>query len=351
MIIFFYGEDDFRAKKKIKELRERFSREVDITGGGFEYLDGEKTTLREINEKTAASSLWSAKRMVVIENVFRTKTKDLLPSIAEYFQKREKSGNENIIVFLENFLKTKKNFSGSPIVRIDLDGREKPLTKAEKQLAEFLDSAQVKQEFKKMNSTEMAGWIKKNITGRGGKISDRAVICLIALTSGDLWQIDNEINKLINYKASLVLPCKNNRPEAPEIDEDDVKSLVRGRFEENIFALTDAIGARNRALAAKLLEEELQGGANGVYILSMILRQIKMILQIASAMSAKISENQLSGELKLNSYVARKAAVQSRNFLPAQLKKMLADLLEIDYRIKSGQGDPAVLLGLWISKI
>jgi DNA polymerase-3 subunit delta len=198
-----------------------------------------------------------------------------------------------------------------------------------------------------MNNAEMSDWIKKEVEARGGKINNKAIIILITLTAGDPWQIDSEINKLINYKSgeppSLL---NNNQGNVGEITETDVKELVRGHFEENIFALTDAIGARNRALAAKLLEEELQGGANGVYILSMILRQIKIILQIASAMSAKISESRLSGELKLNSYVARKAAAQSRNFLPAQLKKMLADLLEIDYRIKSGQERSRGFVGL-----
>jgi DNA polymerase-3 subunit delta len=139
--------------------------------------------------------------------------------------------------------------------------------------------------------------------------------------------------------------------EVLEISEADVKELVRGHFEENIFALTDAIGSRQHALAAKLLEEELRSGANEIYLLSMIIRQIKIILQISSALKAGITERRLAGELKLNSYVAQKAAAQARNFSPEQLKKMLSDLIEIDYKAKTGRGEPAVLLGLWLSRI
>jgi len=40
-----------------------------------------------------------------------------------------------------------------------------------------------------------------------------------------------------------------------DIDVSDVEELVKGKFDEDIFALTDAISARNKALAIKLLEE------------------------------------------------------------------------------------------------
>jgi DNA polymerase III delta subunit len=371
MIIFLFGEDDFRAKKKLNELRDRFAREIDQAGGGFEHLDGEKITLRDINEKAAASSLWAAKRMIVIENIFRNKNKDILTEATEYFREREKRGQPNIIVFLENFIKTKKKFSGAETVKLDLDGREKPLTKAEKNLFEFLNSSTVKQEFKKLSNTELSDWIKKETAARGGQIGAKAVAALITLTAGDSWQIDSEINKLINYKAGqreqqtplkspLVKGGEYNAPpllykegqgEVLEISEADVKELVRGHFEENIFALTDAIGARNRALAASLLEEELKSGANEIYLLSMITRQIKIILQVASALSAGSTERKLAGELKLNPYVAQKAAAQARNFPPEKLKKSLSDLIEIDYKIKTGRGEPAVLLGLWLAGI
>ncbi|MFA5248268.1 MAG: hypothetical protein WC415_03410 [Patescibacteria group bacterium] len=356
MIIFFYGEDDFRAKKKIKELKERFAREIDRVGGGFEYLDGEKITLREIGEKASASSLLSSKRMLVIENIFRNKNKGILLEVKNYFSEREAKGQDNVIVFLENFIKTKKKYSGADVVKMDLDGREKPLTKVEKELFEFLNFSKTRQEFKKMSNLELADWIKKEVEIRGGKINSKAAITLITLAAGDLWQIDSEINKLVNYKngqkasegAIVAEPCGTT---SAEISEADIKELVRGHFEENIFALTDAIGARNRALATKLLEEELQGGANEIYLLSMIIRQIKIILQVASALSSSVNARSLAGELKLNSYVAQKAAVQARNFLPEQLKKMLFSLIEIDYKTKTGRGEPSVLLGLWLAKI
>ena len=372
MIIFLYGEDDFRAKQKLKELKDKFEREVDPSGSSFDWIEGEKATIKEINEKSASASLLSRKRMIVIENIFRTKTKDVLPEVVKYFKAKEKSGNDNIIIFVENFLKTKKKFTGTEIVKFDADDREKPLTKAEKELFDFLSKPFDKlpssslrtgragrnftQEFKKFSNLELYDWIKKEASARGGIFTQKAVVVLSALTGGDLWQIDKEINKLINYKAgsNFALPIGKaslDKQEAVSIDENDVNELVKGVFEENIFALTDAIGARQKALALKLIEEEIRAGANPNYLLTMIIRQVKIILQVRAGLDVGDSPKKIASDLKLNSFVVSKAAGQARNFTIDGLKNILNGLIEIDYKTKTGQGDPLTLLNLLISKI
>lgn len=129
-----------------------------------------------------------------------------------------------------------------------------------------------------------------------------------------------------------------------------MEKLVKGNFDDNIFALTDAIGARDKALAAKLLEEQFELGANAIYLLTMITRQIKIILQVRQALDLGQSSRQIITELKLNPYVAQKAIEQSRHFSLNALKIIFDKLVEIDYKIKTGQGEPQVLLGLLISK-
>jgi DNA polymerase-3 subunit delta len=351
MIIFLYGEDDFKAKKKLSELKNKFIKEVDKSGGSLDWVDGEKTSLKEINEKSSGGSLLAPKRMIVIENIFRTKTKDFLPEVLKYFQAKEKSGNDNIVVFLENFLKTKKKYDREEIVKLDADGREKPLNKAESSLFDFLSKVKIKQEFRKMNNLELSSWIKKETESRGGSIGGRAIAALITATAGDAWQIDNEINKLINYKLGQEPVLLAGGAPMAEISEADVKDLVRGVFEDNIFALTDAIGSRNRALSAKLLEEEFLSGSNGIYILSMIVRQIKIVLQARAALDLGKNSRAIASDLKLNSFVASKAAVQAGAYKIEDLKRVLSVLVNIDFMAKTGRGDASTLLDLFVSKL
>ena len=350
MIIFLYGDDDFRAKIKLSEFKAKFLREVDKSGGSLDYIDGEKTTLREINEKSSGGSLLASKRMVVIENIFRTKDKELLPEVTKYFKAKEKTGNDNIVVFLENFIKSKKKFDSVETVKLDADGREKPLTKAEKELFAFLSGVKIKQEFKKFNNIELSAWIRSEAELRGGQIGLKAASALIVATAGEMWQIDREINKLINYKRGQE-PSLVGQGKPAEVNEADIDELVRGGFEENIFALTDAIGSKNKSLAIKLLEDEVKNGANEIYILSMIVRQIRIVLQARVALDLGKNPRQIATDLKLNPFVATKAAAQARNFNQDILKNILNELVEIDCKAKTGQGDVLTLLNLLVGRL
>jgi DNA polymerase III subunit delta len=375
MIIFLYGEDDFRAKKKIRELKDKFLREVDKSGGSIEDVEGKTADLKEINEKAATASLLASKRMIVIENIFSNKNKDLLPEAAEYFRAKEKNKWDNIVIFCDNSIKAKRKMGGEEIVKLDADGRDKPLGKKEKELFSFLAKQKFVQEFKKLNNSELSAWVKKEVEARGGEISGRAIQVLVGLVGYDLWQIDREIDKLINFKAGenpqlFSSEDKNNlaadltvthpvsrgashpsREGTLIIEPEDVEKLVKGNFDDNIFALTDAIGARNKALAIKLLEEQFELGANEIYLLMMITRQIKIILQVRQALDLGQSSRAIISELKLNPYVVQKAIEQARNFSLNALKIIFDKLVEIDYKIKSGLGESHVLLNLLIGKL
>ncbi|HTW96727.1 MAG TPA: hypothetical protein VMD74_03690 [Candidatus Methylomirabilis sp.] len=370
MIIFLYGEDDFRAKKKLGELKDKFLREVDKSGGSIEYLDGKNADLKEINEKAATASLLASKRMIIIEDIFSNKNKELLPEVAEYFRAKEKNKWDNIVIFCDNSIKSKRKFGGEEIVKADKEGRDKPLGKKEKELFDFLARQKFAQEFKKLNNSELSAWIKKEVESRGGAISLRAIQTIIGLIGYDLWQIDREIDKLINFKSGenpSLLRAEGADKKFPSpggvaapggrggfpltIEPADVEELVKGNFDDNIFALTDAIGARDKALAAKLLEEQFELGANEIYLLTMITRQIKIILQVRQALDLGQTSRQMITELKLNPFVVQKAIEQARHFSLTALKIIFAKLLEVDYKIKTGQGEPAVLLDLLVGKL
>jgi DNA polymerase III delta subunit len=363
MIIFLYGEDNFRAKKKIREFKDKFLREVDKSGGSIEYIDGKTADLKEINAKAATASLLASKRMIIIEDIFSNKNKELLPELAEYFRAKEKNNWGNIVIFCDHSIKNKKKYGGEEVVKIDGDGRDKPLGKKEKELFDFLSRQKFAQEFKKLNNQDFGAWIKNEVEVRGGLISTRAIQVLIGLVGYDLWQIDSEIDKLINFKAGgKKSPLeRGGQPLAGRgvldsvaekliIEPEDVNQLVKGNFDDNIFALTDAIGARDKSLAIKLLEEQFELGASAVYLLTMITRQIKIILQVRQALDLGQSSRQIISELKQNPYVIQKAIEQARHFSLNALKIIFDKLMEIDFKIKTGQGEPQVLLNLLVAK-
>jgi len=344
MLIFLYGEDNFRSRLKLNELKDKYLREIDKLGSGLKILAGAKAVFSQIAEAVSPSSLLSKKRLIVVEDIFLNKDQAILEKLLDYFKKRETS--DNIIVFWESGLKLKKIRNAMAPMFIGGDGQDKPLNKKQAEFFKFLTKQKYAYSFNLLSNTESAGWAKKQASSRGGKISAKAAELLVGLVGVDGWQISNELDKLVNYKAANKLTGAE-----ADIEVEDVRNLVQGNFSENIFALTDALSVRNKALAAKLLTEQLEAGLDEGRLLNMFVWQFRALLQIKQATEAGLSQRQIASQLKLHPYVAQKGLAQARNFTLPILKNMLSRLAEIDYQVKSGRGDFLAGLNMLIATI
>jgi len=349
MIIFLFGEDTWRSRQKLKELKDKFLRDVDASGSSLTVVDGRAALLKDLKEAISASSLLARKRLVIIEEIFSNKSTSIFVALNNYLADRRPVKNDNIIIFWDSRAKTKKTKNKEELLFTDSAGRDKPLAKAPLGLFKFLLKQKYTQQFNQLSNTAATNWAKKEIERRGGKISLPATQLLTSLVGGDLWQLNNEIDKLLNYK--LASQPKLTESKETVIETSDVEKLVRGSFDENIFALTDAISIRNKALAAKLLEEQIEAGLTNSYLLNMFTRQFRILLQIKQALVVGHSPRKISSELKIHPFVAQKGVSQASHFSLPQLKNILNQLVNIDYQMKSGGIGIETALNLLIAKI
>jgi len=163
MIIFIYGEDTFRSRKKLKELKDKFIREIDPAESSLTTLDGKTAKAKEIIDCFGARSLLAKKRMTVIENLFFNKNRVAFEEIFNYLKKvhpiRNSGGtfppeagqpladnpeakqwgvisngartgkDDNIIIFWESAIKTKTASNKKNAFLLDSSGKENPLPK------------------------------------------------------------------------------------------------------------------------------------------------------------------------------------------------------------------------------
>ncbi|MEA3450239.1 MAG: DNA polymerase III subunit delta [Patescibacteria group bacterium] len=332
MIIFLYGKDTFRSREKLKQIKDKFSRDIDKNSSSLDVLDGEKISLEKINETVAAPSLFVKRRMVVIENIFKNKDKEIFSALRSYFEKKEKeteAENDTIIVFWDDSALSKSKTGA---------------------LFKFLSAGKIVQEFKEFSNIETNNWIKTEAKRRQASIKSQAAARLSAIFGNDLWQLSNELNKLINFKRGEQPGLIGGEQEV-EIGIDDVNNLARGNASENIFALTDAISTKNKGKALELLENELHAGAAETYLLSMIIRQFKILIQVRSALDDGMTARKIQNELKLHPYVVQKTSAQARNFSLELLKKLYQATVDIDYELKTGQADIRTALSVMIGEI
>jgi len=352
MIIFLYGQDTFRSRQKLNELKCKFVREVDPNGYSLAIIDGKMADIRQINEKIMPASLLAKKRMIIIEDLFINKNLTVFEEINDLL-KRTKQFQDNIIIFWDSGIKIDKKGN---VVKPDNSGREKPLAVKPKKLFQFLLSQKYAQEFKSLSNTETANWIKKKVKDQGGNISYQAIQTLISLVGNfenSEWLLNNEVDKLINYKLGiepkLIPQAREGKP--IEISSEDVRQLTRNIFDENIFALTDALSVKNKATALKLLEDQLEAGLTDSYLINMIIRQFKILLLVRQELDSGQGSRMIINSLKLHPFVAQKAINQVRRFSLQALKNILNELVNIDFKIKTGKGNAKTMLGLFMLKI
>lgn len=334
MLIFLYGPDSFRLNEYFRELKAKFQREVDQFGFSIEELDGEKLTVTKLSEVAGAVSMFTRKRLIVIDKLFKQKDEKNFLSLAKYLQK-EAQGDHIIIL---KYIAEESTFA---------PGKLEKLPKYKQVFFDWCLKEAKAQSFPKLSQSELINWLKDRVSARGGQLSNDAVGALLSLTAGDLWQLNQELDKLVNLKSGQM---KDGKGGGFKIEMADVKNVVQGIFEEHIFALTDAIGERNKARATKLLEEELMAGQAPEQILAMILRQYKLILSVRDGLERGLSEKDLERELKLHSFVLKKVSGQARHYTVANLKTIFANLIKLEYQFKTGKVDLIAGLNLFIAK-
>ncbi len=334
MIIFLYGENTFLSRRKLNELKAKFIREVDPSGNSVVVLGGEDMTVEKINEAVGTPSLFSRRRMIVVEKILARKDGPFREQILTYLKTLEKEKDkegDNIIIIWNGPLESGAQNSA---------------------LFRFLSRLKYAQNFKALSNTETAAWIKAEVGTRGGKIKNRAAVGLAGLAGGNLWRIANEIDKLIAFKRSRQKGLIADTAATPaEIEENDVEELVRGNFDENIFALTDALGGKKRALAMMLFEREIDAGADENYLWHMIARQFRIMLQVRQALDLSHGARKIAGELKLHPYVVQKCLLAARGFSLPSLKILLGRLMETDRKMKTGLIKPRTAITMLIAEI
>ncbi len=321
MIIFLYGGNTFSSRRKLNELKSEFVKKIDAESNSLNVINGQDTNLGEISEKISTGSLFVKKRLIVIENIFDNKKDNIFIELINYLKSFSKD-SDNIIIFWDEELNTKNV----------------PLKVNQKKLFTFLSKQKFVQEFKPLTSSQLLSFIKKEAKIYNKDIKLPTASLLLNLTTGNLWLLTKEIKKL-SFRE------KDNK----EISIESVKELVTSSFDEDIFALTDALSIKNKELAIKLLEEQTAAGLSDEYLLTMLIRQFKILLQMKKALEAKTSQAEIAKKLKLHPFVIKKGYQQAKNFSIESLNNYLNRLVELDFLNKKGQANLKTELTILIS--
>lgn len=321
MLFFLYGDDDYRSNEKLNQIKEKFIKNIDESGYNIVILD-EDITVEKFTKEFSQTGFLARKKLVIIKNLLKQNiSQELSNIILDYLNKIKDEKDENIIVFWESDLPHSKK---SPLSGVKLEIYKK------------LNSFKYNQEFKKLSNFKVIQWVQSRFKKNNKVIDQKLANIMLALIGNDLWLLDNEITKICNY----------NKEE--RINKKSIDKLVSASLSDDIFLFSERLANQDKLEAVKLLNEQIKSGVSPIYLLTMIIRQFRILLQIRSALDEKVSVNNLSNYLSLHPFVIKKNMASVELYSFEELKTIYRKLLRLEKKIKSSRLKPSTLLNLFI---
>jgi DNA polymerase-3 subunit delta len=167
-----------------------------------------------------------------------------------------------------------------------------------------------------------------------------ALNLLIRLIGSNLWVMTSELNKLATYAYGR------------QIEEKDVKALVSYTQQSSVFNLVDAIMEFKSSEAESLLQQLMDQGATATYLLSMLYRQMRLIVRARDLKRQGVKEQDMRQRLGVASeFVVKKTLEQAARYSMPRIKQVYQQLLDTDIAIKTGKYTEELALNILVAEL
>jgi DNA polymerase-3 subunit delta len=317
MLYILYGADDFSLKLKLGELEVELG---DMSSREFNRVTFNARELIPAELVSACSTLpfLGQKRMVMVEGLLG------------HLDSLSKTPDE--WKFLPDFVKRMPEST----ILVLVDGN----IKKDNLMLKKLSSQAVVENFSPLRGSKLQEWIRQRVKERDGEISSQAAGLLTALAGDNLWVLSHELDKLLLYTGGR------------RVEAGDVRRLTNYVREVTIFATVDAIIERRGATALQMVHRLLEEGASVSYILTMITRQLRLMIQLKDMDVRRLGEDSLRRELGVSpAYPLSKLWRQAAGYSVERLVDMYEKLLEVDIAIKTGKWRAELAADLLVAEL
>jgi DNA polymerase-3 subunit delta len=323
-----FGLDDFSLRESLEGIKREIGDES-LLDSNTTILDGQQLTASKLREVCLALPFLAPKRLVIVEGLLER----FEPRLGQGRQKKKNKDNrqDNSTEFAALVGELPKS---TVLVLVDGDIKNKnPLLK------ELLPWAKVKT-FPLLRNNRLSQWISKRVKQEGGTISPKALDLLSRLIGSNLWIMAGEISKLVSFVSGR---C---------IEEGDVCAVVSYSQQASVFNMVDAVLESKARQAQQTIQQLLKMGMAPPYLLFMLVRQARLLVQAKELIKKGKSEFEIQNRLGLTSEFAwRKTAAQASHYSFSRLKELYQRLLVADLSIKTGRYEPDLALNILVSEM
>jgi DNA polymerase-3 subunit delta len=335
MLYMVHGEDEFRRSEWLTEIKQKVSLDESMAALNTVTLNGQKLTPEELEGACAASPFLADKRLVIVEGLAtRAETKEGAG--------KGEGGESNRRETRRATEKRMAEYLASIPPTTDLVLTENKRISATNLFLQALKAAGgrvLEMQPPKADSYELREWVVARARHHNVQMGGDAVDQIVAFGGNNLRLLDVELAKLAAYA--------DGKP----VTSEDVYRLVSYAREANVFEAMDALGRRDTRQALRKLHDLLDDGEAAQYLLFMVARQVRMLMQAREALDRGIPAQSLADELGVHRFVAQKSAEQARNFSLPGLLTLHEQLVELDWAVKTGRLEVEAALDVFVASV
>ncbi|HKC90398.1 MAG TPA: DNA polymerase III subunit delta [Candidatus Limnocylindria bacterium] len=176
---------------------------------------------------------------------------------------------------------------------------------------------------------EVPGWITARARLHGITLEPEAVATLASAAGSDTERLEQEIKKVGAYAGSATVTAA------------DVRTLVSGAIEADVFELTQAVVRKDARTAVATLERLFADGNAVQQILALLLWQFRVLL-FASAMRTNADAERMAKAIRSSPYAIQRATAFARRVTRADVVRAYEAIYAADQVIKTGRAESDV---------
>ena len=180
--------------------------------------------------------------------------------------------------------------------------------------------------FAPMRGAELTHYVTDAFFQLEKQCDERTAEYLIFVVGSDAGLLQTEIQKIASYAADRT-----------DITASDVSALATPSIECTVFQMVDAVVSGQSSKALRLLRNLLLAGTDRMVIISMLLRQYRILQHIKIMQYEKKSGDFIRSSLGVPPFAVEQYIRQAAFYTGGQVKKAVLSCFDTEYAVKSGR--------------
>ena len=308
-IYLLYGEETFLLETSLKRIKNNFG---ELTKG-INYILLDETNIQNVITDIETPAFGYNKKLIIAKNtnLFKKAKKSSTAKDNDFESKLAKYINENIELIKES------------VVLLFIEE-----TAEKNKLFEAIDKNGVVCNFERLKPMQIVKRLKAICNAYKVDVTEQNLQLLIEYCGTNMQDLINEIRKLIEYAGN-----------GGKIEKEDIEVLAIKQIDAIIFDLTDNLGKKDIKKAIDVLDGLIYNKEPIQKILITLYNHFKKlyIVKLAARYNKDLAQ---SMNLKPNQmFLTTKYKKQAEYFEEVELRKIIAELINLDKNYKIGQID------------